>query len=584
MQSTQSAPARPVSVPPRVMRRRATSSSVRAAQPRTPVAAGTSNDAAPAVARAVYSTHGSASVQTVLDQQGSGRVTHQPDGSIVWEPLADGAEHTSSGSGGRLMSGLSLSERTRRRLLGLAEIAGAVSIAMGGAVAAAATLVHVDRAYKNGTSLTTSQLSAAVANTVSSAFAGLVGGLLLGPVRGVTQLVRASAKSVLAGLLIHRAATALRSRVGGARAAARGLRAREPGALMRTLASIVARALASEQFRRDFESCSGFKLLLKLIEDCVAAARDAAAGAAPGVLPPVLPRALAAADALMRAGGASSVDACVYAGGVPLLLSLLSPVAPPRTAAAAATPVNVAPTMMTGGDAPRPARTGTSSPASSAVSACDSSGGGGASGGASGASGGGGVCGDEAAAAALACLGHVAASASGCAAIRAADGVPVLVAALSRCTPTLSNSLRSSSSAGSASAATTVAARSAALLGSLASDADGKAALRDARALPALLRALGHESTAAPAASALASAVRGCAPNQDALSRAYGASAALRSVPTLRSAVSNTDNSAPSDVAALLTVLARFPPESPCHWPEPEGAATEEYEMVGTPV
>mmetsp|Transcript_37285 Transcript_37285/g.80265 ORF Transcript_37285/g.80265 Transcript_37285/m.80265 type:complete len:521 (+) Transcript_37285:77-1639(+) len=517
------------------MRRRAACVSSRARGASPPVSGAAVEPHAP-VTRAVKVAAGTAHVQTVLDQQGTGRVTHQPDGSIVWEPIGIAGSDASSNARGKRP----LPEAVLRRILGLAELAGACSLAMGATVAAAATLVHVDRAYKNGTNLTTGQLTGAVANTVASSFAGLSAGLLLGPMRATTQLVRASIKPIAAGLLVHRGVRFVRARFIGVPGLLRGLESGSLPQRLRALAGIVARALASEQFRRDFASCSGFTLLLRLLEDCLAEAQ-AGSAAGPGVLPPMLPPTVHALEGLLRSPVA--VDACVAHGGVPLLLQLLPPPAD-------------ATQRSEGGASPTLRSSGSSTSGSMLVHSPGSSGGAAA-----------GVCTSdpELCASALTCLSHVSGTTHGRAAIRCAGGIPVVASALLRAVP------------GSIQARPAVA-----TLSALAGDDEGKAALGDAAPMAALLVATGHEATCDAAIGALLSCVRGNAASQVLLSKQHGASAALRTCAAARGSGAAT---AAADVASLLNILASFPADAPCNWPAPAGsplskAATEEYEMV----
>mmetsp|Transcript_26583 Transcript_26583/g.78968 ORF Transcript_26583/g.78968 Transcript_26583/m.78968 type:complete len:504 (-) Transcript_26583:379-1890(-) len=480
-----------------------------------------------ALTRPVKVVHDTGSVQTVLDQQGAGRVTHQPDGTIVWEPILDVRtdSYTSKST--------PLSERALRRLIGLAELAGAISLAMGASVAAASTLVHIDRAYKNGTNLTTGQLTISVANTVASSFAGLTTGLVLGSLRGVAQLARASTRPVILGLVLHRGVRFARNRLRGAHFLANDLSSHSPLERLRALAGIISRAMASEQFRKDFASCSGMTLLLRLLEDCLAeAAAERAAG--PGVIPPLLPSTMRALGVLLQ--NRECVDSCVVNGGVPLILQLLP------TCCGKSTSVDVGASPSCSSAAPSHAG---SSAAGESRCLADV---------------------EELVVSALTCLASVSHTAAGCAAIRCAGGVRAVVSTLSQ------------SALGSSIAPPAVA-----VLHALGRDTESKAALGEAGAVAALLRATSHEATSAEAVCALHTCVHGCAANQVLLSKEYGASAALRGCSAVRS---HKTFRGQADAAALLKILSRFSAETPCHWPAPAGSplcmATDEYELVAS--
>lgn len=468
--------------------------------------------------QAAVSTRSSAEGREV-PSLGLGQIVRdQVDGSLVWEPLPAGAEVPPHNDWRKAA--------LRRRLVSLLEVLSTVGLGMSGVVAAASAVQHIDRAHKTGTGLTSGQLSRAVAGTVSSAMAGLLTGLVLGPVRAATTLTGMLAKPAVGALITYRGGLWALRRLNGVSSLIRRLRTGDLLAKLEALAKLIARATGNEAFRKDFAKYSGVDLLLKLLSDAL----DQAEAASPALQSnPLVHLLVQALEALLKSR--ECTDACLRAGGVPVLVKLLACSAP-------------AASISQGPPLTRQLWPGNSSGTSAAGSPCGNSSADPCSP-VPAASAAGPVGISSLTTATLACLSHLSSLPAGRAAIREADGLPVVVAVLA-------SAPRSASQA-------------AALLQAQAADSAGREAVGAAGGVAALLSAVKASAPGSQAfatsLAALHSVLRGSASNQLALAQIPGSFHLLRSCPE---ASGSCWSGSKADLVGLLTVLARFP-DLPCH-------------------
>lgn len=492
-----------------------------------------------------------AAVQTVLEQQGLGRIIHAPDGTIIWEPLPEGKPVDEGGP---------LHKLAARKLLGMLEVTASVVLATSGVVAATSTWQHVDRAYTTGNALTSGQLTSAVTHTVASTVAGLMTGAVLGPVRAASHLVSKVVRPLAVGLVIHRGVIwARRNLLGGVVSLIRRLHSGDVRKVLDALRTIVTCAL-SEVFRKEFARFSGIQALLQLLADTLAKA-----GAVPGVLPPgmapggalvgstMFQLVLQALEALLHS--AECKEACLAAGGAPLLVSCLANICasqPPSlhstvAALASPTPTRCMPRRSSSGytvssfdgssdlsfgHVAGPGRASTSKQCSSGTGSADP------------------------ACLALSCLTHLAMLPAARNSIREEGGVPIIVSFLSKpSAPSALHAVR--------------------LVQVMSCDAASKDDIGRSGGMPALVAVIEssapYSQTQADAVAALESLIKGSPANQLALAQVPGSFPRLS---TSHAVLGPVCHSSKAGLQALMSVLSRFPDSLPCHHAVPSPSGT----------
>ncbi|GAX74086.1 hypothetical protein CEUSTIGMA_g1536.t1 [Chlamydomonas eustigma] len=485
-------------------------------------------------------------VQTVVDQQGSGRVVHKPDGTIVWEPLLTRGSPSLPGKGGV----------TAGRLSNALETAGWAVLAVSGVVASTSTIQQVHQAHRLGIPITSSQLTSAVAHTVASTLAGMITGTILGPVRAVTTVAAFMVRPVLGGLVLHQGVMWARRSLMGVMGLIRKLQSGNCMVQLEAVGAIITRALSSDKFRQEFCRFRGVELLLKMISEALVEAAGTS-GVVPGVLPagtgsataaaatssPLLQLLAKALEVLLR--NQECRDSCITAGGVPVILKLLSCASAPVLNMGMST---LSQTTYSKCSSPTHAQSSDSSDsisskmyaatprlaihhekvpatlASSAITLQELS---------------------------MSCLSHLSTHPAAKDAIREAKGMPLIVSLLSS---------KSEPSAGHHIEQAMV------LLQALAVDPRVKDDLGRAGAVPALLEVIISAGPQSPVHSdalvVLHSLLKGSRNNQLALAQVPGSFSQLR---TVVAALGPSWLPCKSDIHGLLTVLSRFPPDMPCH-------------------
>ncbi|PNH07760.1 hypothetical protein TSOC_005792, partial [Tetrabaena socialis] len=177
----------------------------------------------------------------VIESQGAGKVMQRPDGTVVWEPEQERTPQLSRGGG------LHPSE-----LLSLAGAAlGGVSMVVG---AIATTNAMRDGPYGHPACLTSRQLTAAVAHSVTCFVAGTTAGMVLGPLLAARAVASVLVRPAMVGLLVHGGIKCVRNWRSGVAGLLRKLQSADPARVMEALRAIIAAAGRSPKFAREFNS------------------------------------------------------------------------------------------------------------------------------------------------------------------------------------------------------------------------------------------------------------------------------------------------------------------------------------------
>ncbi|GLI64357.1 hypothetical protein VaNZ11_007598 [Volvox africanus] len=200
----------------------------------------------------------------VIDHQGAaGKVVHKPDGTVIWEPAPE-CDDVGGRRNKEWLDAAMLGVGTM--LLYMGYLSGGLGVIQG------IEAVEVATRAARPNHLTTRVVTEIMYRNVAGCFAGVITGLVMGPVLAARSVAGALARPALVGFLLHQGVTRITRWRSGVSGLLRKLQSRDSSKVLEALRAIIAALRRNPRFAREFDKLKGVEVLLQrlaaMMPDC----------------------------------------------------------------------------------------------------------------------------------------------------------------------------------------------------------------------------------------------------------------------------------------------------------------------------